>query len=225
MADQAAVIDVAAEDIIHEDVAVESAPVEDIVADPASAEDIQVEDLPVEDVAVDEVAVEDLPVEDVAVEEVSVDASQPLEPQPEPVTAEHEAEPAPEPVAEEPEPVAAYADYAAPDDDTDYADSPLGSPLYDQVAFGHPQRPDYFVAVPYSAEPPEQSPAQSWYADQPWRTDPAHEPLEHHDYAPWDEPAAGGEPGETASEAAAESTWSSYAPSATVLPGEPTTWS
>jgi predicted regulator of Ras-like GTPase activity (Roadblock/LC7/MglB family) len=196
---------------------VEAAPTVDEV------EDLAPEDQALEDLAVEDVVIDDIAVEDVVIEEASPVAAEPAAAEPvaaEPVAAEPVAEHV-EPEAVEPAPVADYveyaaadyatsddaaveyaaaeyaaAEYAAADDDTDYADSPLGSPLYDQVAFGHPERPDYFVAAPAAA--------QTWYADQPW---------------PVDETATA-EP----EAAVADNGWSSYAPSATVLPGEPTAW-
>jgi predicted regulator of Ras-like GTPase activity (Roadblock/LC7/MglB family) len=229
-----------------EDAAVEDAPIENAPIESAQIEDVAVEDAPIDDVAVEDVApfaAEPIEPEPVVAEHVE---AEPIAVEPEPVAADLAAS---EDVAlepSEPEPEPAYADFAQPeysaaasltadswtaedassDDDIDYADSPLGSPLYDQVAFGHPERPDYFVAVPYSAADPADraSSTQGWYADQPWRTDDA--AAEQHEYAPWEQPAGAAEPAATTADpAATENGWSSYAPSATVLPGEPTSWS
>jgi uncharacterized protein len=215
--DNVAIDDVAAEDVAVEDIAIEYVAVEDVaiedagpvVEEPAAAEPA------VEEPAVDEPAAEHLehlepeavvpeavqppPVVDY-IEYAAADYAATDDPATEYSATEYVATeyPATEYVAAE-YPAAEYAaaEYAAVEDDTDYADSPLGSPLYDQVAFGRPERPDYFVAAPVAP--------QTWYADQPW---------------PADDTAAS-EP----EAAATENGWSSYAPSATVLPGEPTTWS
>jgi hypothetical protein len=83
----------------------------------------------------------------------------------------------------------------------------FGSPLYDQVAHSHTERSDYFANLPPIET--ERSQPAPWYAvdGDGEAVDDASDKVA--------EPAA----------VATDNGWSSYAPSATVLPGEPTTWS
>jgi predicted regulator of Ras-like GTPase activity (Roadblock/LC7/MglB family) len=105
--------------------------------------------------------------------------------------------------------------------DAEHHEQGFGSPLYDQVAHAQTVRPDYFASINYAGaadshatfdEP--QAPAVEHVDPTPWYAQHAPEPHEQPD-AEAAEPAA----------VATDNGWSSYAPSATVLPGEPTTWS
>jgi predicted regulator of Ras-like GTPase activity (Roadblock/LC7/MglB family) len=106
-----------------------------------------------------------------------------------------------------------------------YPEQGYESPLYDQVAHSQTERPDYFATVDYVGAA---APAATFDEDQPAAD--AEPEADHHpqESMPWyalsPEPISSETPAEPAA-AATDNGWSSYAPSATVLPGEPTGWS